>query len=139
MSIEPGTTLPKQIVLRNDPSERNFAATWKLMQSRRRLYGIDPSNFRPRRKSSVVGITPIEPPVKSEGLTLKPLSVTSIDSEELDIDDEAFPLDGEVCVPVPAPAAGEDGPEVPIDETDIDSDLTDEEQADEAYGVGEQA
>lgn len=102
MSIEPGTTLPKQIVLRND------AATWRLMQERRRLFGIDPSNFRPRRKSSVVGIVPIMPPLPEPEI-VKPLMITSIDSEELDLEDtEPTPLEPEIS-PVPvAVAAGEE-------------------------------
>ena len=113
MSIEPGTTLPKQIVLRNDPSERNFAATWKLMQERRRLYGIDPTNFRPRRKSGVVGIDPL--PLVEEKI-LKPLSVLTYDAVEDDLEEVTIP---EVCAPMPALVAGEDEElEIPIETGD---------------------
>lgn len=116
MSIEPGTTLPKQIVLRNDPSERNFAATWRLMQERRRLCGIDPTNFRPRRKSSVVGITPIEPPVKSEEPILRPVSVATIDSDLEDT--EPVPLEPEVGAPVIVEAGADDEEESEIDDAE---------------------
>lgn len=111
----------KQIVLRNDPSERNFAAVWKLMQEKRRAMPMN-SDFRPRprRTSGVIGIIPIEPlPPASEPI-LKPLSVLTCDAVEEESEEVTIP---EVCEPAPVLVAGEDEPEQEETDDGYDSDI----------------
>jgi hypothetical protein len=96
--------------------------TTRLMQLEKRAAMPQSSTFyHPRRKSGVSWIAPLEPKPVEEIKPLKSLSVTSIDSEELDLEDEPTPLDGEVCAPVALRAAGEDELEPESDEESGDS------------------
>ena len=73
--------------------------TTRLLQLEKRAAMPQSSTFyHPRRTSGVAWIQPV-PPVPSVEEPIKPLSILTIDSEELGFEDEAVPLDGEVCEP----------------------------------------
>ena len=114
-------------------SERTFAKTYAMMVAKRKAMD-QPCDFRSRlrRTSSIFGIIPIEPlpPVPSvEEPILKPLSITSIDSELEDA--EPVPLEPEVCVPVAQVEAGYEEPELEpeSEESDEPGDSQDEGEA----------
>lgn len=126
--------MPKQILLRSNPADRSFAATWKLIQERRNLYGIDPTriDFK-RRRVGVVGIEPLE---LSPEPIVRPLACGGIDGIDGDPEEPEITIP-EVCAPIAPIQAGEDEPEI-SDETDEDSESDiDQGDADEAHAEAE--
>jgi hypothetical protein len=122
----------------NDPADRSFSKVYAMMRAAKAAMPPN-SDFRPRRRKSDGPIQGLNlPPVTQElePEIAKTISVVSISSDDLDEDESPAALLPEVGF-VPALVAGEDEPEIPI-ETDMDSgpddeDLSDIDQAENAW------